>query len=127
MKLFKYCCAILAVAYLISAALPYTQPSGAPQLTPVWVGRAMLAMDALFLGIMFFGVQSRKLIFWKLIPILMMVWLLSNMIGPLLYSIWFSKPLLPFVIIIVIFPIGLSAFVVWWRSQKNYFEADARR
>jgi len=45
--------------------------------------------------------QNRKLIFWRLIPVLMTILLLSNTIGPLWTAILLSEPLLPFVFIIV--------------------------
>ena len=126
MKVFKYCCAMLALAYLVGAALPYTQPSGAPQTAPVWVGRAALAMNALLFCVMFLGMQSRRPVFWRLIPVLMTMFLLINTIGPIWSMIQLSQPWLPFLSVVIFIVIGLLVFMVWWRRQKSYFEARSR-
>jgi hypothetical protein len=65
--------------------------------------------------------QNRKLIFWRLIPVLMTILLLSNTIGPLWTAILLSEPLLPFVFIVVFIAIGSLVFMTWWRNQKSYF------
>ncbi|MFZ3350117.1 MAG: hypothetical protein WA268_04525 [Xanthobacteraceae bacterium] len=119
MKVFKYLCAIAALAYLANAFFP--MPPGAPQVVPAWVGRAALAVNCLLLGTISFGIQIRKPIYWKFIPVLMAIYLLWNFIVPLFDLISLSLPWLPFVSIIVFAVIGFLVFMAWWRNQKYYF------
>jgi hypothetical protein len=125
MKFFKYVFAILALVYLVGAFLPpsfvVTQHSGAGPIAPEWVGRAISIADFLLLGIMFYGVQKRKLIYWRLIPFLLGLFLLSVVIPPLWSLIRLSLPWVPFIFIVVAIFIGALFLSAWWRNQKIYF------
>jgi hypothetical protein len=125
MKFFKYCCAILALAYLVTALLPahllVPQHSGLKATVPEWVGRALSIADFLLLAAMFYGVQKRKPIYWRLIPVLLGIFLLSVVIPTLWSLIRLSLPWAPFMFIVVFFFIGALFFGAWWRNQKNYF------
>jgi hypothetical protein len=122
MKLFKYSCAALGLSYLISALLPasiiVTQPTA---VTSEWVGRLIYIGDFLLLSAMIYGVQKRTPIYWKLIPGLLGVFLLSVVIGTLWSLIALSMPWVPFTFIITFIFIGFLAFIAWWRNQKSYF------
>jgi hypothetical protein len=120
MKLLKFCCAVLALGCLVSALIP---TSIAPQHTataPAWVGRAVSTADFLLLGIVLYGVETRKPIYWRLIPILLAIFLLSVLIPTLWSLIRLSLPWLPFVCIIVFIFVGVLFFIAWWRNQKSY-------
>jgi hypothetical protein len=125
MKLFKYCCAAVAFSYLVSAFLPMhlnvAQHSGAAKSTPEWLARAIPFADFLLLGTIFYGLQRPRPIFWKIIPVLMIIYLLSVVIPPLWTLISRSLPWVPFIFIIVLFFVGALFFLVWWRNQKSYF------
>jgi hypothetical protein len=118
----KWGCAILALAYLVAAFLP-THVT-APQHSwaeKEWVGRAIYIVNFLLVGVMFYGMQTRKLVYWRLIPILMTMFLLSVLIPWLWTAILLEFSLLPFLFICIITFFGMVAFVAWWRKQKSYF------
>jgi hypothetical protein len=112
----------MAFGFLISALLA-TSSIVAPQRTiaPEWVVRAIYFLDFLLLGGIFYGLQTRKTIYWKLIPVLLGIFLLSFVIGSLWSIIQLSLPWVPFVFVIVLIFIGSLFFGAWWRKQKNYF------
>lgn len=125
MTRFKWGCAIVALAYLATAFLPThviaPQPSWAGTVAPELIGRAIPIVDFLLVGIMFYGMHTRKPVCWRLIPILMAIFLLSVAIPTLWTAIRRGLPLLPFLFIFVFIFVGMLAFVVWWRKQKGYF------
>ena len=124
---FKYICAIAALVYLVSAlvylvnALVPTPFIGADTAAPSLTVPAGMTADFLLFGAIFYGLQKRKLIYWRLIPVLMVALLMLHLGFPLLYYIRHSQPWVPFVSVIVIFVIGFLIFMAWWRNQKSYF------
>lgn len=130
MTLFKYICVIAALIYLVIAFLPThfmgPQHSAAGAVAPQWIGRAVSAVDFLLIGAMFYGMQTRKPVYWRLIPILLLIYLLSGVIAPLWTAILRGLPVLPFIFIVVFIFVGMLVFVTWWRNQKDYFAAGAR-
>ena len=127
MKLFKYCCAFLALVYFVYAFLPsrlvVAELSGAEAITPEWVGRAFSIEYSLLFSAMFYGIQTRKRIFWRLIPVLLGILLLSVVIPAFWGLFRLSLPWVPFIFVVVFILISLLIFIAWWRSQKNYFVA----
>jgi hypothetical protein len=121
---FKYCCAILAVIYLVLALLP-TNVINPHHIvigpTPVWLGRAISIADFLLLATVFYGMHTRRPIYWVLIPILIMLYVLSILIPSLWTLVWLSLPWQPFIIVVVLFLIGMIVFCAWWRKQREYF------
>lgn len=120
MKQFKYFCAIMALASLVSAFLP-AQHNDVRAVAPEWVGRAIFIVDFLLLSTMFYGIQTRKPIFWKLIPALLAMLLLSSVVPALWSLVQLSLPWLPFMFIIAFIFIGSLFFIAWWRKQRSYF------
>ena len=132
MTLFKYICAIVALIHLAVVFLMFLpthviapQHSEAGRVVPEWIGRVVLAVDFLLIGTMFYGMQVRKPIYWRLIPILMTIYLLSGVIAPLWTAIRRGLPLLPFLSIVVFIFVAMAVFITWWRNQKSYFAAGA--
>jgi hypothetical protein len=122
MTQFKWGCAIVALAYLVGAFLPTHVM--APQYSSTgteWIGRAILIMNFLFVGAMFYGMQRRKLVYWRLIPILMAMYMLSALIPALWTAIRLGSSLLPFIFMLIIIFFGMLAFIAWWRNRKPYF------
>jgi RHS repeat-associated protein len=118
----KWGCAILALAYLVAAFFP--THVAAPQQSwtaKEWVGRAIYIVNFLLVSAMFYGMQTRKPVYWRLIPILMILYLLSVLIPMLWTAIRLEFSLLPFLFICIITFFGMLAFVAWWRKQKSYF------
>lgn len=130
MTLFKYICAIVAVVSLVITLLPpyFTghQHIATGAVAPQWIGRAVSAVDFLLIGTAFYGMQTRKPAYWRLIPILVLIYLLSGVIAPLWTAIIRGLPVLPFISIFVFIFVGMFVFLAWWRNQKNYFAVGAR-
>lgn len=125
MVLFKYCCATIALTYLVTALLPTNfiapSPSWAGAVGPEWIGRAISTVYFLLLGTIFYGLQRRRPIYWRLIPILLTTYLLGVAIPALWTYIRLELPWRPFLIIFVFIFIGMLGFMAWWRNQKNHF------
>jgi hypothetical protein len=125
MKLFKYCCAIMALPYLVTAFLPMhfnvAHHNGAGTIGSEWGARAVAIADVLLLGAMFYGLHRRNPIYWILIPILMVAYLLSVVIPPLWTIVSLSLPWVPFMFIVFLFAVGALGFCAWWRHQRSYF------
>jgi hypothetical protein len=122
MKHFKFFCAAMALGSLVSALIPMSILPQHTAATPEWVGRAIFIVDFLLLGTMLYGVQTRKPIYWRLIPILMMIYLLLSVLIPTLWSfVRLSLPWPPVVFIIVFIFVGALFFITWWQNQKSYF------
>jgi hypothetical protein len=124
MKLFKYCCAILALVYLVSAlaqASFFAAPKGAEQIALGWVASAISLLQSLLLGIMFYGVHTRNSAYRTLVPRLMVTFLLTGFIPALWSAVRLSLPLTPFFFIAIFIFIGAVFFVRWWQNQKSYF------
>jgi hypothetical protein len=125
MTLFKYICAIVALIHLVIALLPthFIGPhhSAAAAVAPQWIGRAVSAVDFLLVGTIFYGLQTRKPVYWRLIPVLLTIYLLSELIAPLWTAILRGLPWLPFLFIFVFIIVGMLAFVARWRKRRNYF------
>ena len=119
MKPFKYFCAAMALGCLVSALIPMSIVPQHTATAPEWVGRAIYLGDFLLLGTIVYGVQTRKPIYWRLIPVLMAIYLLSVLIAILWSLIRLSLPWLPFVFMFVLFFIGFLFFITWWRNQKT--------
>jgi hypothetical protein len=116
----------MALGSLVGALIPMSIVPQHIATVPEWVGRALYTADFLFLGTMFYGLQRPKPIYWKLIPVLMVIFLLSVLISTLWSAFRLSLPLLPFMILVVFMFVGLLVFIAWWRKQKNYFESPQR-
>jgi hypothetical protein len=116
MVLFKYCCAIVALAYLATAFLP-THYIGYERS----VAHAIFIIDFLLVGAMFYGMQKRKSLYWILIPIFMTIYLLFATIPALWTAVRLGLPWLPLIFIFFFIGIGLMGFLAWWRKQKGYF------
>ncbi len=122
MKVFKYGCAILALSYLVAALFPsYLIVAPHTGVAHRLAGHAVLIVNSLLLIAMLYGIQTRKPIFWKLIPVLVVIFLLSVFVPPLWTFIQNRQPWVPFAFVIIFFFIGASSFMPWWRKQKNYF------
>ena len=125
MTVVKYCCALTALSYLVAALLPAhllgNQPNGINSTAPEWIGRTLFFAYFLLLGTVTFGIQTRKPIYWKLIPILLGIFLLSIVIGALWSFILLSLPWIPFMFVVVVIFIGALFFGGWWRNQRSYF------
>ena len=121
MKYFMYLCAAMALGCLVSALIPMSIVPKHTATAPEWVGRAIYIGDFLLLGTMFYGMQKRKPIYWRLIPILMTIYLLSVAMTALWTFSQLSLPWSPIVFTFVFIFIGLLFFIAWWRNQKSYF------
>lgn len=123
MKYFKYGCAALALIYLAIALLPtkFAAQQAEAAVVPVWIGRAVAILDFVLLSSIFYGLQQRYPAFWRAIPILLVVYLLSILISAFWTLIVLSLPWLPFLFVVTFILIGASFFYLWWRKQQNYF------
>jgi hypothetical protein len=121
MKYFKYLCAAMALGSLAGALIPTSIVPQHTATAPEWVGRAIYTGDFLLLGTVFYGMQKRKPIYWRLIPVLMAIYLLSVAIPTLWTVSRLSLPWFPFIVTFVFIFIGLLFFIAWWRNQKSYF------
>jgi hypothetical protein len=125
MKLFKYCCASLALLYLVNAFLPthftVAQHSRVEAITPEWAGRMISTAYFLFLGAISYGVQQRKPIYWRLIPVLLGIYLLGVFVPALWTFSQLHLPWLPFLFIGGVMFIAFLVFIAWWRNQRRYF------
>jgi len=121
MKYFMYLCAAMALGSLGSAIVPMSIVPQNTATAPEWVGRAIYVGDFLLLGTMFYGMQKREPIYWRLIPVLMAIYLLSVAIPALWTLSRLSLPWFPIIVTLVFIFIGLLFFIAWWRNQKSYF------
>jgi hypothetical protein len=114
------------VSYLVAAFFPtclFAPRCPAISFLPEWVGRTSYFTDALTFGAIFYGIHKRISVFWKLIPALVLIFLLKMAGFVLWYLIWRSLPWIPFIAIItVLLLIGLLILMPWWRQQDIYFE-----
>lgn len=116
-------CAFLAIAYLVWALLPYSllgMHRGA-QLSPEWASRTIFFAWFLVFGTMFYGLKRRTPIYWKLIPLLFGTYLTVDLAGAVWSLRQLSKPVAPFLVVIVALIVAFAAFLVWWRKQKSFF------
>jgi hypothetical protein len=120
-KYFKYLCAAMALGCLVSALIPTSIVPQHTGTTPEWVDRAIYFGGFLLLGTIFYGMQKRKPIYWRLIPILMAIYLLSVVISTLWNLSRLSLPWLPFIFTFAFIFMGFLFFIAWWRNQKSYF------
>jgi hypothetical protein len=116
--------ALLAVFYLVYALLPYGYlgMNGGPQLLPEWASRAWFFVCSMLFAAIFYGLQKRTLVYWKVIPALIgayglvhfagAVWATRHLTQSWLPSLLFGGPF-----IFCVF----TVFILWWRKQKNYF------
>jgi len=80
-------------------------------------------IDALTFGSIFYGIHKRISIFWKMIPALILIFILKMNIFADWYLISHSLPWLPFLAMMIVICLGGGMlFVPWWRQQKSYFE-----
>lgn len=122
-KSFKNFCGLLALSYLAIAIIPtelFSRYNG-PKVTPDWVGHTIYFGYFLLFGIVFYGLQYRIPIYWKLTPILIGVFASTYLIGSLGSAVAISSPLFPFTFLIVFFVLIYFIFIAWWRKQKSYF------
>lgn len=123
MKSFKIVCGLLALSYLAAAIIPielFFKYNG-PKVAPNWVGHTIYFGYFLLLGIVFYGLQYRIPIYWKLTPILIGIFASTYLIGSLWSAVALSLPLIPFSFFIIFFLLIYFIFIAWWRKQKNYF------
>jgi hypothetical protein len=121
MKYFKYLCAAMALSCLVSALIPMSIVPQHTATAPEWLGRVIYIGDFLLLGTMFYGMQKRKPIYWRLIPVLMAIYLLSVVVPALWTLSRLSLPWFPIIFTFVFIFIVLLFFIAWWRNQRSYF------
>jgi phosphoglycerol transferase MdoB-like AlkP superfamily enzyme len=125
----KYGCAIVAVAYFAAAVLPTSllwPHASEQQLASAWLTRAAMTVNFLLFGAIFYGIQKRTPIYWKLIPFITAALFLANLIPPLVTLISLSRPWLPFLFIIGFACVFFLIFMMWWRNQRGYFASRLR-
>jgi hypothetical protein len=127
-KSFKGFCGLLALSYLAAAIIPaelFFKYNG-PRLVPDWAGHAIYFGYFLLFGVVFYGLQYRIPIYWKLTPILIGIFISTYLIGSLWSALSLSWPLAPFTFVIIFFLLSYFIFIAWWRKQKSYFEYEER-
>jgi hypothetical protein len=102
MERLKDLCALGTLGYLVAALLPmqfFPQHVG---VIPEWIGRAIFIATSLVFGTIYYGIHTRKPIFWRIIPTLIVIFFLSHLIG----GFWTVRPSPPW------FPIVFSWFLM---------------
>ncbi len=126
----KYMCAIMAFGFLVTALLPSSLLMDRHEIinpvVPQWALRMIYAANFLFLGSISYGLQTRKPIYWRLIPFLLTGFFLSLAVGIVWSSVRHPQPVLPFVFMLGFFLIGMLFFILWWQKQKDYFVDPTR-
>jgi len=132
MKFLKYGCALTALTYFVYVFLPshfiVAQHSKAGENLPDWFSRTTSLALFLLYGVIFYGLQKRRAIFWRLIPVLVATIFLGTTIGalsippPNVSIPWFLYFLIP-ILVLTLFLV----FIAWWRHQKSYFSATPTR
>jgi hypothetical protein len=110
-----------AIFVILFAAFPITQPTNALKLFPAWVSQVVYFLDFLLFGLIFYGVRSRKLIYWKLTPLFLFLFILSFIIFVIWYMILGIVPWPLCLFLVTAFSVGEVVFCIWWRNQKSYF------
>lgn len=131
-KFLKYGCALCALTYFIYVFLPadfiVAQHSKTAANVSEWFSRAISFALFLLYGAIFYGLQKRRAIFWRLIPVLVGTIFLETTIGALstppqnVSMPWYLYFLIP-VLVLMLFLV----FIAWWRHQKSYFAAGPIR
>jgi hypothetical protein len=123
MKSFKKACILLALAYLVAALFPlHLLVAQQNAVVPDWVGRALYFAYFLLFSTVAYGVQTRKSIYWRLIPALLVIFFLSFIVGATWTFIHLSLPWIPLILTFVpCIVIGGFIFSGWWRKQAGYF------
>jgi hypothetical protein len=60
MKIFKYCCAAMALSYLVSALLPISLVGPHQAVIPEWIGRGIFITNFLVLAVISYGLHTER-------------------------------------------------------------------
>lgn len=133
MKMIKYGCAFLALTYLVYALLPHliiAQHGRTGKIFPEWFNRIIDIVYACLYGTISYGLHKRTEFYWRLIPILVAVDVLSRSI---LAAIWFgqfskfSGSLMLPVTVFITLSFAFVAFKPWWQNQKRDYFSEGRQ
>src|SRR5262249_54843744 len=94
LKILKYASALLALSYLVAAFLPTLWEEGSDHYEML-IRTFYAAQFALFC-VLFYGLHQRKMIYRKLTPILLGVWLAGSLALPLWSLVRLSLSWVPF-------------------------------
>src|SRR5579872_1536391 len=110
----KYMCAIMSLGSLVAALLPSSLLMDPHEIInpvmPQWVTQMIYAMDFLILGSISYGLHTRRRVYWRLIPFLLVGFFLSIVLEIVWSSVRHSQPVLPFVFMLGFFVIGMLLF-----------------
>jgi hypothetical protein len=125
MKSIKYGCAILALTYLVYAVLPphllTPQHSRAADVFPEWSAWVMDIVYACLYGATAYGLHKRAPLYWRLIPFLVGILLLSVFIPAIWTLHQLSMPRFPLMFAVLTGFAAFFVFFAWWRNQIDYF------
>lgn len=109
------------LAAVLFVSLPIDTPQNVVQTSPVWFSQILYSGYFLLFAIAYYGIRKRKLIYWKIIPTLLWIFLISFVSIAMLSPISLSLPWVPLLAVVAVFFVGGAVFCVWWQKQRGYF------